>query len=120
MWSGVEEEEITQEFSACLMPDMGVMVRSGGLGICLPLSFVQRAKVESMRDGFGVHAFDNAHSYIGNWREGFKQGRGTEIGAEGSVYIGNQECGVAHGEGMLQLSDHKSFWGLNESAKMGP
>ena len=54
---------------------------------------------------------DNGISYEGEWKDGMREGIGTQIWADGSKYVGEWNLNKANGKGILYHSDGDIYEG---------
>jgi hypothetical protein len=59
----------------------------------------------------GPYEFENGSVYLGQWKNGFRHGKGKQIWTDGSIYEGFWEQNVACGKGRLIHSDGDIYEG---------
>ena len=80
---------------------------------------------KGLKHGKGEFYLADGSSYIGDWVNDLRQGKGVETDPNGTTYQGNYKNGVKHGEGQLILVDgtkHKVTWskGKNVTGQLKP
>ena len=59
----------------------------------------------------GPYELENNAYYYGQWKRGFREGRGKQIWVDGSMYEGNWKDGMANGKGRLIHVDGDVYTG---------
>ena len=83
----------------------------GGAGMASALPPCPSDQSKFFHNCFGTYTFANGDKYVGEFRNGKKNGQGTYYHANGNKYVGEYRNGIRHGQGTYTFANGNKYVG---------